>query len=79
MKLNLDCIRDVLLFCIDNIDYKEVNGNNWTSKVVDLDMLYEALEIKKYSRKDIMRSVLKLKESHYISVLKCYPRKQAIS
>ena len=73
MKLNLDCIKDVLLFCIDNIDYEEVGGNSWTAKTVNLNMLYDAPETKKYSRKDIMRSVLKLKESHYISVLKCYP------
>lgn len=73
MQINLDCLKDVLLFCIDNIDYEEVGGNSWTTKTVNLDMLYDSLGTTKYSRKDIMRSVLKLKESYYISVLKYYP------
>lgn len=73
MQINLDCLKDVLLFCVDNIDYEEVGDNTWTTNPVSLETLYTALATKKYSRKDIMRSVLKLKESHYISVLKFYP------
>lgn len=72
MQINLDCLKDVLIYCINNIDYEEEH-NNWYTKTVNLNLLYEANELKDYDRKDIMRSVLKLKECGYITISTYFP------
>lgn len=69
MQINIDCMKDVLEFCINNIDY-ETYEDTWITKYVNLNSLYVAEELnKKYEKKDIMRSVLKLVESHFIKVI----------
>lgn len=73
MQMNIDCIKDVLQYCIKNIDYKEDHKNDWSTTIVNLDILYEAEELKNYSRKDIMRSVLKLDEYKFIKVVSKFP------
>ena len=72
MQINLDCLKDVLLYCVNNIDYEEV-GNSWNTKCVNLFMMYEAAALSQYDKKDIMRSVLKLKESGFIKISTCFP------
>lgn len=69
MQINIDCMKDVLEFCINNIDY-ETYEDTWITKYVNLNSLYTAEELsKKYEKKDIMRSVLKLEENHFIKVI----------
>lgn len=73
MKINIDCLKDVLEFCINNIDY-ERDYNSWDIKYVDLDMLYSDEKLRKtYDIKDIMRSVLKLEECRFIKIGTKYP------
>lgn len=72
MQINLDCLKDVLLYCVNNIDYKEEN-NTWNTQCVNLVMMYEAPELNQYDKKDIMRSVLKLKECGFIKISTCFP------
>lgn len=67
MRINIDCLRDVLLYCINNLDYIE-NGYIWKCQYVDLDDMYKSVEFQQYKKKDIMYSVLKLKESEYIKI-----------
>lgn len=65
MRINIDCLRDVLLYCINNLDYIE-NGYIWKCEVVELKDIYKSEDLQQYPKKDIMYSVLKLKESEYI-------------
>ena len=71
MQMNLECIKDVLLYCVNNIKIKKV-GNDWKIDKVNLETLYNADELKKYDQIDIMYSVIKLKECHYISIFSCF-------
>lgn len=73
MRINLDCLKDVLLYCVNNIDYEE-QYETWITKTVNLIMLYDAKELNHYSKKDIMRSVLKLMECHYIVASNYFPK-----
>ena len=41
MELNLDCMREVLQYCVDNIQYNKTN-EDWDIKYVTLDMLYNS-------------------------------------
>lgn len=59
MQMNLECIKDVLLYCVNNIKIKKV-GNDWKIDKVNLETLYNADELKKYDQIDIMYSVLNL-------------------
>lgn len=77
MQINLDCTKDVLLYCVNNIKIKKT-VNDWKVDRVSLEMLYSADELKKYDQTDIMYSVLKLKECHYISIFSCFPEKGTI-
>lgn len=72
MNINVDCLRDVLKYCIDNIDYKE-QDNSWVTKYVNLPELYESRELIKYSKKEIMRSVLILEQCGFIKIYSKFP------
>lgn len=73
MQINIDCLKDVLAFCINNIDYKQ-EYDSWNTRYVDLNMLYSDEKLKKeYEKKDIMRSVLKLEECRFIKISTKYP------
>lgn len=74
MKLNPECIRCVLKYCVENIDYKEIGLGDWTCRCVSLDELYKSKELKKYDKKDIMYSVLKLHEYNYIIITNVSPK-----
>lgn len=73
MLINEDCIRDVLRYCIEHIDY--TIGADEKSKVlpVSLHELYECSELMNYEKKDIMYSVLKLIEVQFIRVENILP------
>lgn len=71
MQINIDCFKDVLKYCVDNIDYEEDN-DSWKTKYVNLFMMYESPELK-YEKKDIMRAVLKLEECGFIKVFSKFP------
>lgn len=43
MNMNLDCFKDVLSYCVDNIDYTETS-EGWMVYYVDLNMLYDAFQ-----------------------------------
>nr|DAH15352.1 MAG TPA: hypothetical protein [Caudoviricetes sp.] len=73
MQINLDCIKDVLLYLIDNIDYEEC-GDTWDILPVSLKTLYQADELSKYSKKEIMRSTLDLINCGYIVCLHRSPK-----
>ena len=71
MQINIDCFKDVLQFCVDNIDYEE-DGDSWNTQYVKLIMLYESPKLN-YDKKDIMRSVLKLIECGFIKISSKFP------
>lgn len=71
MQINIDCFKDVLQYCVDNIDYEE-DGDSWNTKCVNLFMMYESPGLN-YEKKDIMRSVLKLIECGFIKVSTKFP------
>lgn len=73
MKLNPDCMRIILKFCVEHIDYKEIGMNSWFEKIVSLDMLYQCDELSKFDKKEIMYSVMKLYEYKYITLSDIYP------
>lgn len=75
MRINIDCIRDVLIYCINYLDYIE-NGNVWKREVVDLKEIYTSKDLCEYKKKDIMYSVLKLKEAGYIITAHEYPQNE---
>ena len=76
MQINIDCFKDVLAYCIDNIDYEEDADDSWTTKYVGLNTLYDAKELESYHRKDIMRSVYTLHKCGYIVVFNPTPKDQ---
>lgn len=76
MKLNIDCIRDVLQYCIEHIDFTPYN-DSWDEQYVSLNTLYNSDLAYKYERKEIMYAVLKLDECHFIKCLKKVPQDKA--
>lgn len=68
MKINNNCLKVVLNYCIDNTDYEEDDEGKWSTKCIGLNTLYGAEELNPYSKKDIMRSVYLLHKCGYIVV-----------
>lgn len=75
MELNPDCMRLILKYCVQNIDYKELSMNQWSEKYVFLETLYACNELKNFTKKDIMYSVMKLYEYKYIILAHVVPDK----
>lgn len=73
MKLNPDCMRIILKYCVENIDYKELNLNKWYESYITLNMLYNSEELKNFEKKEIMYSVMKLYEYQFITVSRIQP------
>ena len=73
MEINIDCLREVLQYCVDNIDYQESNDDDWEAKHVNLIMLYDSDLKYRYTKKEIMYSVVKLEECHFIKVFQKFP------
>lgn len=42
MTINPDCMRMILKYCVNNIDYKEIDMGAWFEISVTLDMLYSS-------------------------------------
>lgn len=75
MNLNIDCIRDVLIYCADKIDVeKEANGG-WKIKYENLHSLYQSDLKNKYEEKEIMYAVSKLYECGFIIIQNRIPSK----
>lgn len=74
MKLNLDCMRDILKYCIEKQDFYEGMDDTWGIKYVDLPMLYNSDLKDEYPKKDIMYSIVKLEECHFIKIDDKYPQ-----
>ncbi len=75
MKLNYDCVRDVLLALEDNLALEEFENDGDTSlsfSYININGLTKIDNLKKYSKKDILYSVNKLNEAEYISAEGCY-------
>ena len=53
MCLDINCIRDIIIYCVENIDYKEIPVNSWKVISVSLDKLYNSEKLSKYEKKDI--------------------------
>lgn len=51
MNLNIDCIRDVLIYCADNIDVKKTPEGKWSINHVSLYSLYQSDLTKNIKRK----------------------------
>lgn len=75
MRINIECLRDVLMYCIDCLDYSE-NGNVWKIDAVDLQDVYKSKDLCEYQKKDIMYSIIKLKEAGYIIIAHEQPRNE---
>lgn len=71
MKINIDCFKEVLQYCVDNIDYEQ-DKDSWNTKCVNLSMMYESPDLD-YDKKDIMRSVLQLNECGFIKISSMFP------
>lgn len=74
MQINEECIRDILGYIIKNLDYEKKFDDKFSITSVSLNELYKDKEISThYKEKDIMYSVLKLLEIHFIKVFKIIP------
>ena len=73
MQINEDCIRDVLGYIINNIDYRKEKDKHRVIEVSLLQLYNDELLLKNYEEKDIMYSVLKLLEIHFIKVSDIFP------
>lgn len=73
MKLNPDCIRAILKYCVEHIDYEDIGLNQWHEKSIMLTALYESNEVKDFEKKEIMYSVMKLYEYNFITISRIQP------
>ena len=65
MKLNYDCVRDVLLYAEENIEYINI-GNSLEHKPLNFGKITTALS--KYTESDVIYSIEKLFEAEFISL-----------
>lgn len=78
MQINEDCIRDVLLYCKEHIDYKPDMDRKLSLISVSLYELTNSELIEKYSEKDIMYSIMKLEEIRFIIISSKFPPVKSI-
>lgn len=79
MTINEDCIRDILGYLVKNIDYEKDIDGSFRVVQVSLFQLYKDADLSTlYKDKDIMYSVLKLLEIHFIKVSDIFPKNQSI-
>lgn len=77
MELNESCVRDVLIFCKNNIDYKELSDGTFHVVSVSLQQLFNSYLNNSYSHKEIMYTVLKLNEVNFIKISNRNPENSA--
>lgn len=75
MNLNIDCIRDVLIYCADKIDVEKELDGSWNVRYEDLHSLYQSELKNKYEEKEIMYAVSKLYECGFIIIQNRIPPK----
>ena len=73
MRLNFDCMRKIIEICVENLDYQEFDCDYWREIYVSLFDLYNHDKLKKFEKKDIMYSVMKLTECKYIKTCDVFP------
>lgn len=73
MNMNIECVRKIICYCVRNIDYEEIGLNEWKEKCISLNMLYDTKDLKGFSKKDIMYSVMRLNEMGYIKLQNISP------
>lgn len=79
MKINENCIRDVLGCIINGIDYKRNIDKKMEVVPISLNQLYSNQKLSKtYEEKDIMYSVLKLLEIRFIIVSDIFPENKSV-
>jgi hypothetical protein len=73
MKLNYDCVRDVLLTLEDTLDIKELTYNlgegeesHFNFSTTDIEIIAKHERLKSYPKTDIFYSIHKLYEADYI-------------
>ena len=71
MRINENCMRDILIYCADNLTY-EKEPESSIAVNVNLQQLYDNFD-KSYDEKDIMYSVMKLAEVGFIKISNVYP------
>lgn len=66
MKLNYDCIRDILLV-LEEIPYCYYQNGMYCFDDVSIDDIFSSLEEKGYSREDVFYSIFNLDQADFIS------------
>lgn len=66
MKLNKECIRDILLYVEENCQYYEHPQFGRRMRAVTYHLLCESEEFSKYNKDDIYYTISKLFEGHYV-------------
>lgn len=74
MNLDESCVRDILIFCKNNIDYKELGDGTFHIIPVSLQQLFDSKLNKTYTRKEIMYTIMKLEEIDFIKISNRSPR-----
>ena len=59
MTLNEECVRDVLIYCKNNIDYRELQDGSFSLIPVTFKQLLASPLNQTYDSKDIMYTVMK--------------------
>lgn len=78
MQINIDCLRDILIYCEENIDYNYDIDDRPSLTGVSLYQLCHSNLINKYERKEIMYSIMKLEEIHFIIISDRFPSDRSI-
>lgn len=74
MNLNESCVREILIFCKKNIDYKELEDGTFHVVPVSLQQLFDSELNEIYARKEIMYAVMKLEEINFIKISNRSPK-----
>lgn len=74
MTLNEECVRDVLIYCKNNIDYRELQDGSFSLIPVTFKQLLASPLNQTYNSKDIMYTVMKLEEIGFIKISNRNPK-----
>lgn len=79
MQIKEECVREILGYIVKNIDYKNDVDHKLNVVPVSLYELYNDKKLsEKYEQKDIMYTVLKLLEIHFIKVSDIFPQNKSV-
>jgi len=68
MKLNIDCVRDVMVLLESKIGFKSVRDAGGTEQIHWGQVRFDEILRAKYGESDLIYSLQKLSEAHYIDV-----------